>query len=104
LFSSIVAVPMLGSYEAKIIESGSSSGRLAFRTLEVLAEPDDEYYMRRAIRLASNVPKYPFGALLVDHKGVVVAEGWNLYTFLKDLGLVGNRYPSCRAFTSEFFP
>ena len=43
-----------------------------------LVTPDDEQHMRRAIRLAGNVPKYPFGALLVDQqKGVVVAEGWN---------------------------
>ena len=41
-------------------------------------ESDDEHYMKRAIRLAANVPKYPFGALLVDsEKRVVVAEGWN---------------------------
>ena len=34
--------------------------------------------MRSAIRSAGNVPKYPFGAILVDEKkGVVVAEGWN---------------------------
>jgi tRNA(adenine34) deaminase len=36
-----------------------------------------EYYMRRAIDLTKNVPKYPFGALLVDDGGSVVSEGWN---------------------------
>jgi len=37
-----------------------------------------EGFMRRAIALAGNNPKYPFGALLVDAaKGSVVAEGWN---------------------------
>lgn len=62
LFSSMVAVPMLGSY-------GRALG---------YAEPEDEQHMRRAIRAAGNMPKYPFGALLVDQqKGVVVAEGWN---------------------------
>lgn len=37
-----------------------------------------ERFMRRAIQLAGNNPKYPFGALLVDAaKASVVAEGWN---------------------------
>lgn len=64
LLSSIVAVPILGAHKTKLADT--------------LAEPDDERYLRRAIRLAGNVPKYPFGALLVDQKnGVVVAEGWN---------------------------
>ena len=37
-----------------------------------------ESFMRRAIALAGNNPKYPFGALLVDAaKASVVAEGWN---------------------------
>ena len=74
LFYSVVALPMLGSYEAKTIASSSSLGS---RTFEVFAGPDDDNYMRRAIRLAANNPKYPFAALLVDQKGVVVAEGWN---------------------------
>jgi tRNA(adenine34) deaminase len=65
LVSSIVAVPMLRAFEANV--NGSSQ-----------VEPADEQYMKHAIRLASNVPKYPFGALLVDQeKGNVVAEGWN---------------------------
>ena len=74
LFSSVVILPMLGSYETKIFASSSSLGS---RRLEVFAEPDDEKYMKLAIRLASNNPKYPFAAVLVDQKGVVVAEGWN---------------------------
>lgn len=37
-----------------------------------------EKHMRRAIELAANVPKYPFGALLVETaSGRIVAEGWN---------------------------
>lgn len=40
-------------------------------------EPDDDQYMRRAIRLAGNNPKYPFAAVLVDQEKRVVAEGWN---------------------------
>jgi tRNA(Arg) A34 adenosine deaminase TadA len=37
-----------------------------------------ERFMRRAIALAGNNPKYPFGALLVDAaNSSVVAEGWN---------------------------
>ena len=78
LFSSMVVLPMLGSQGARIIASNGSFGRRDFRTTEVIVEPDDEKYITRAIRLAANVPKYPFGALLVDQqKGVVVAEGWN---------------------------
>lgn len=61
LISSVVAVPIFGAFE----QTAS-------------AEPADENYMKQAIRLAGNVPKHPFGALLVDQqKGVVVAEGWN---------------------------
>jgi len=60
----MLAVPALGAYEKTFAQP--------------LLEADDERYMRRAIQLAGNVPKYPFGALLVDQqKGVVVAEGWN---------------------------
>src|SRR5436190_5409766 len=70
LFSSVVATQIFGSYEAKIVRGSEPSG--------ALLEPGDDEYMKRAIRLAGNVPKYPFGALLVDHeKGVIVAEGWN---------------------------
>ncbi len=69
LISSVVAMPMLGT---------KTFGFEHFATTRTLAEPDDESYMRRAMRLAGNVPKYPFGALLADQtKGVVVAEGWN---------------------------
>ena len=35
-------------------------------------------YMARAIELASHVPEFPFGALIVDGQtGDVLAEGWN---------------------------
>jgi tRNA(Arg) A34 adenosine deaminase TadA len=69
LLSSVVAAPLLGSYAATRVEAGTANG---------LVEPDDARYMQRAIRLAANNPKAPFGALLVDgEKGVVVAEGWN---------------------------
>ena len=35
-------------------------------------------YMRRAIELATNVPDFPFGALIVDRdSGKILAEGWN---------------------------
>jgi tRNA(adenine34) deaminase len=45
------------------------------------ANPDHEKHMRRAIELAANVPKYPFGALLVETAtGRIVAEGWNRST------------------------
>ena len=63
LFSSVLVVPVLGAYE-KAFGHG-------------MAEADDERYMRRAIQLAANNTKYPFAALLVDEKGVVIAEGWN---------------------------
>ena len=73
LFSSAVVMPMLGGYTTKMIES-----RKTFKDSSKFAEADDEHYMRQAIRLAGNVPKYPFGALLVDQKSrMVVAEGWN---------------------------
>src|SRR5678815_697245 len=77
LISSVVALPMLASADAKIIEYTSSFGYQDSRTTGVLTKPDEESYMRRATRLAGNNPKYPFAALLVDQKGVVVAEGWN---------------------------
>jgi tRNA(Arg) A34 adenosine deaminase TadA len=44
---------------------------------ETVVEPDDEQYMRRAIHLASNNPKAPFAAVLVDQQRKVIAEGWN---------------------------
>lgn len=37
-----------------------------------------EYYMRRAIELAADIPALPFGAAIVDAgSGQVLAEGWN---------------------------
>src|SRR5678816_3245436 len=63
LLASVIAAPVLGVSETTVIG---------------VVEADDERYMRQAIRLAGNVPKFPFGAVLVDReKGVVVAEGWN---------------------------
>ena len=68
LASSIALVPLLGSSQTK----------LAFGTPKPSLEPEDEQYMRRAIRLGGNNPKNPFGGLLVDSaKKVIVAEGWN---------------------------
>jgi len=61
LLSSVVALPVLGAYN----------------DLRARVEPEDEQYMRRAIRLGGNNPKYPFGALLVDQNKTVVGEGWN---------------------------
>ena len=57
LFASAVIVPTVGRYATNAIASP-----------DTLVEPDDEVYMKRAIRLAGNVPKFPFGALLVDEK------------------------------------
>jgi tRNA(Arg) A34 adenosine deaminase TadA len=71
LFSSIVAVPIAGVYAT------NTFGLERFLTLNTFVEAGDELHMKRAIALAGNVPKYPFGALLVDQEGVVVAEGWN---------------------------
>lgn len=69
LLSSVVAAPIIGAaYETKIAR--------AFVIQP--PQPDDERYMRRAVRLAANNPKYPFAAVLVDQKkGTVVSEGWN---------------------------
>lgn len=50
---------------------------LRHTSFPTFAAPEDEQYMRRAIRLAGNNPKYPFAALLVDQQNKVVAEGWN---------------------------
>ncbi len=39
---------------------------------------EHEFYMRRAIELAANVPDFPFGALIVDRgSGEILSEGWN---------------------------
>ena len=77
LVSSIAVVPLLGS-QAKTAGAFNSFDRKDFPTRQPLVQPADEQYMRRAIRLAGNNPKYPFGALLVDReKGIVVGEGWN---------------------------
>ena len=39
---------------------------------------EHEFYMRRAIELAANVPDFPFGALIVDRgNGKILSEGWN---------------------------
>jgi tRNA(adenine34) deaminase len=66
LLSSIVATPVLATYATIRV------------TTATLVAPDDENYMKRAIRLAGNNPKFPFAALLVDReKSVVVGEGWN---------------------------
>jgi tRNA(Arg) A34 adenosine deaminase TadA len=63
-------MPILGGNASGLIEG--------FQTPQTESGNGDEHYMRQAIRLAGNVPKYPFGALLVDpEKGVIVAEGWN---------------------------
>ena len=66
LLTSIVVAPVAHVYAKTTLESFHSP-----------AAPDDEQYMRRAIRLAANVPKYPFAAVLVDQQKQVVAEGWN---------------------------
>jgi tRNA(adenine34) deaminase len=43
-----------------------------------MAELDHERFMRRAIELAANVPRLPFGAAIVDRDTqAIVAEGWN---------------------------
>jgi tRNA(adenine34) deaminase len=39
---------------------------------------DHERYMRRAIELARNAPRLPFGTVIVDRESsAIVAEGWN---------------------------
>lgn len=39
---------------------------------------DHEFFMRRAIELALNVPNLPFGALIVNRDtNEILAEGWN---------------------------
>ena len=64
LVSSVIAAPVLGALGTEI-------------NANTLIEPADEQFMKRAIRLAANVLKHPFAAVLVDEKGTVVAEGWN---------------------------
>ena len=71
LFSSVLALPIAGAYATKTFALER------FPTSKTFVQADDEPQMRRAIRLAGNVPKYPFGALLVDQQGIVVGEGWN---------------------------
>ena len=69
LFSTMVAAPMIGAFGA--LSTKAVSG------FETLLQPEDERYMKRAIRLAANNVKHPFAAVLVDNKKGVVAEGWN---------------------------
>jgi tRNA(Arg) A34 adenosine deaminase TadA len=39
---------------------------------------EHEFYMRRTIELAANVPEPSFGALIVDRgSGKILSEGWN---------------------------
>lgn len=66
LLTSVVLAPVAHGYARTTLES-----------FNALAAPDDEQYMKRAIRLASNNPKFPFAAVLVDQQKRVVAEGWN---------------------------
>jgi len=43
-----------------------------------MSEFQHERFMRRAIKLAANVPNFPFGAVVVDRESdEVIAEGWN---------------------------
>jgi len=64
LLRNLLSTVVIGVVEKKIIAN-------------TLVEPDDESYMRRAIQLAANNPKYPFAAVLVDEEKRVVGEGWN---------------------------
>ena len=64
LLRNLLSTVVIGVVDTKIIANA-------------LAEPEDESYMRRAIRLAGNNPKYPFAAVLVDEEKRVVGEGWN---------------------------
>lgn len=51
---------------------------VAAQALPQISTQGHERSMRRAIELAGNNPKYPFGAVLLDAaKDSVVAEGWN---------------------------
>jgi len=41
-------------------------------------ELNHEFFIRRAIELAANVPDLPFGAVIVNgDTGVILSEGWN---------------------------
>lgn len=74
LVSSVALAPLVGVNTLGAVRTDLED----LGVLPLLVEPVDEQYMGRAIRLARNNPKYPFGALLVDRtKGVVVGEGWN---------------------------
>ena len=64
LLRNLLSTVVIGVVDTKIIA-------------KALVEPDDESYMRRAIRLAGNNRKYPFAAVLVDEEKRVVGEGWN---------------------------
>ena len=64
LLRNLLSTAVIGVVDTKIIA-------------KALVEPDDESYMRRAIRLAGNNRKYPFAAVLVDEEKRVVGEGWN---------------------------
>ncbi len=64
LLRNLLSTAVIGVVDTKIIANA-------------LVEPEDEAYMRRAIRLAGNNPKYPFAAVLVDEEKRVVGEGWN---------------------------
>ena len=64
LLRNLLSTVVIGVVDTKIIA-------------KALIEPDDESYMRRAIRLAGNNRKYPFAAVLVDEEKRVVGEGWN---------------------------
>jgi tRNA(adenine34) deaminase len=78
LVSSVAVAPLLGTARLRANGAISSFDHKDFPTPDPVVEPDDEQYIRTAIRLARNVPKYPFGALLVDRtRGRVIAEGWN---------------------------
>jgi tRNA(Arg) A34 adenosine deaminase TadA len=64
LLRNLVSTVVIGVVETKLFAGA-------------VAEPEDESFMRRAIQLAGNNPKYPFAAVLVDGDKRVVAEGWN---------------------------
>ncbi len=64
LLRNLLSTVVIGVVDTKIIANA-------------FVEPEDESFMRRAIRLAANNPKYPFAAVLVDEEKRVVGEGWN---------------------------